>query len=138
MKKNAFFGLLVIVLAFGFIGCDDKTETPNGGEDAFAGTWLGTNGYSVPVKIIANDGHWKEWLNDNIEILRGTYTVSGNNVSMKYVEINTIIFDSGNSWVFFSQLNDANKANLGGNETIQFNISGGSITMLGATLTKQE
>jgi len=136
MKKMYFFGLLVILLAFGFTGCDK--DGGDGIEDAFAGTWLGTDTSSgASVKIIAKDGHWKEWMNDNIEIVRGTYTVSGNIVTIKYVEINTIIFGGENSWVFFAQLNDTNKAYLGGNETIKLDISGGSITMLGVTLNRQ-
>ena len=105
--------------------------------DVFAGTWLGTETRNNSlIKIVAADGFFKEWVNDK-ECLKGTYTVSENTVTIKFVEVNTSIIDGSDRWIFFAELSEPEKAYLGGSETVQINISGDSFTMLGSTYYKQ-
>ena len=80
MKRNVFWlGMLAMVLAFGMtvVGCpggDDDTGT-----DPFAGTWVwAENGQ----KIIAEDGSWNWYDDQNNVVASGTYTTSGNNVTL--------------------------------------------------------
>ncbi|MCL2129093.1 MAG: hypothetical protein FWH35_01900, partial [Treponema sp.] len=41
MKKTVFFGLLVIILTFSFIGCDNGNESNNDDPSPYAGNWTG-------------------------------------------------------------------------------------------------
>ena len=143
MKDKRFLlGMLVMVVVFGMtvVVCDNDPNDENSkGNDIFAGTWEGKDAtYDTPLKIVAENGTFKQWIN-NRESIRGTYTVSGNNVTVKFFEVNKYIFTySGpDHWVFFAQLDETEKAGLGGSDTIQANISNNTITMLGATLTKK-
>jgi hypothetical protein len=123
---------MVLIVGFAFIGCD----TGNGGnygDDAFKGTWV-----SAQIKIVAADGIFNEYLTaNNKEIMRGSYTVSGNDLTIKITEVNTEMFGTGaDNWVPYAGLTDGAKANVG-SETQQITISGNSFTSNGLAFTKQ-
>ena len=130
MKKTAFFGLLAIMLAFGMIGCDINGD--NGDNDPFKGTWEMTSG-GVTNKIVAAEGRWKQ-LTNNKEVLRGSYSFSGNTVTTTLVEINLIMFGGEDTWSLYTDLDSKYKENIPSEAVIQqFNVSGNSITANGIT-----
>jgi hypothetical protein len=137
MKKQYFFGLLVILLALGmtFIGCDNGTND----DDVFDGTWIGLAN-SQQIKIVAANGSWKQYVTidgQEVECIRGAYTVSGNTVTAKFTEVNTIMFNEESGWSSYAGLSETHKGYLGGSDTQKITVSGNKITANGASLTKQ-
>jgi len=82
MNKNAFFGLLVLLLAFSFIGCDNDNGNP------FVGTWSYTNDNNgVITTFIITETNWSLSVTgpdgEGIQAERnGNYTYSGNTFTM--------------------------------------------------------
>ena len=212
MKKTVFFGLLVILLAFGLIGCpngDDDcivtfdldggnidgntssveitvlsgetitnfpqnpqklnnifdgwfsskgglgnvftsetivtsnrtvfakwtSDNGNNGGDLFSGTWTGTIN-DADIRIVAADGSYQQY-KDNVELIRGTYTFSGNTVTSKVTEFNVTFFEGTGgpaNWVAWASLPDEIKIYVP--EVSTWTISGNNVTINGGTLTK--
>jgi len=103
MKKNVFFGLLVLILAFCFIGCD--TDNINSNTDlSLNGTWVGIVGgiwssgcsdFCEHIPSCAgffgweggytfNNGRWEFFEDAGINSLnmKGTYTTSSGEIIM--------------------------------------------------------
>jgi len=74
MKKTVFFGLLVILLVFGFLGCDTNGNN-NGNDNPFLGTWI-QDGSGGAVKVVVNDSAWVA-SDNNITYNSGTYNYTG-------------------------------------------------------------
>jgi hypothetical protein len=138
--KNTFklFGIIALIAVVGFsmaaCGGDD-----DGGADPFEGTWVNT---AQGLRIVAADKSAKVYLN-NAEIIRCTYTVSGNSATAKITEVNpsALGFPGGSSWVKYSELDSATKTVLtqqGMTETATATINGSTCTFFGVTYTKQQ
>ena len=80
MKKNAIFGLLVISLAFSFIGCDGNDDSENGsnGLENFTITFEleggNINGNTSPVEIKVKSG---EIISDLPDPIKTYYELNG-------------------------------------------------------------
>jgi hypothetical protein len=135
MKNKWFLGFGVL-LVFGLflMACPNDD---GGDSDPFAGSWTGQPDPSVTAKFVAANGSFKQYIND-VEGVRGTYTFSGNNVTIKVTEVNPgVIFSGTNGWVTYANLSEEYKGYLGGSDTRQITISGKNFTAEGTTFTKQ-
>jgi len=133
MKKKLLIVLgVLLVLGLFFTACSDDNSSEN---DPFKGTWLSAD---KSVKIVAAaDKTFKVYVN-NIEGIRGTYTISGNDADAKLTEVYSGIFGEGtNKWIKYSDLTSAQKSSLPINETFKLTISGNTISFMGTTFTKQ-
>jgi hypothetical protein len=124
--KNKWFVGFGVLLVFGFLFITCSNDSND--DDPYHGTWVGTNNGST-VKIVASNGSYKQYLNDN-EVTRGTYTYSGNNVTGTTTEV----FIDGN-WKTYASLSEQEK--LYAPETTQVTINGKTFTANGVTFTKQ-
>jgi uncharacterized lipoprotein YehR (DUF1307 family) len=124
--RKIWLGMLAMVLVFGItvVGCDN-----NGGDDdldPFSATWI-----SEDVKIVAADGSWKEYtIPENDEVIRGTYTYSGNTVTAKITQVNTLNFGEANAWVNYANLDETYKGYLGGTDTFTLTITNNSFSVM--------
>jgi len=144
MKKKLLFVLgLLLVLGLFFAGC--SSDDGGSENDPFAGTWIGSGTHHYRKTVAANRAY-KVYMNDS-EISRGTYTFSGNSVTLKTTEVDSGFLSTGvssGSRVKYSSLTSAQQIAL-----VQKGISGTStiyvpdntititINMEGATWTKQ-
>jgi len=84
-RKN-WLGVLVIVLVFGMtvVGCDDGS----GGETdpALNGTWVGNDEYGSSIELHCNNGSFEQIFN-NRPYTKGTYTTSGDKVTIKVTHL---------------------------------------------------
>ena len=87
------FAVLLITTIFTLAGCDNGT---NGDTDLFAGTWIGT-GEREGSTMVATNGSYTESFNGT-EIIRGTYSVARNTVTMTMVQLNTFAFGGADQW----------------------------------------
>ncbi|MDR2941175.1 MAG: hypothetical protein LBV17_01095 [Treponema sp.] len=144
------FGIIALVAVIGFsmAACgdgpspkgnhdDDKegTDRPPSQTDVFAGTWVGTvEGQSLTV--VASNGTWNASMMET-EVYRGTYTVSGNDVTIKFTQVNTGFLSVGVSqWKAYNELTDEEKEMLPG-ESVIGTITGNQWNMAGVIFTKQ-
>ncbi|MHC6204452.1 hypothetical protein ACYULU_14835 [Breznakiellaceae bacterium SP9] len=153
MKHKVFLvGMLAMVLTFGMavIGCDNGSTSDSGGgnssggnSDAFAGTWMRNNGSG---KITAGNGtfRWYDDLDDDSstpleETIQGTYTVSGNSVTMTITQANMIIIGDPSEWKTWAQLEADGETDIFGySNTMTAIINGNRLTDEdSATYTKQ-
>jgi hypothetical protein len=105
------------------------------GDDIFTGTWISDDNF---IRLEASNGSFKQYLvSIGKEVVYGTYTVSGNVVTAKMIQINTLMFDGADVWVAWANLPDAYKEYVGGSETQQVIIIGDTFTSHGKTLIKQ-
>ncbi|MDR2053442.1 MAG: InlB B-repeat-containing protein [Treponema sp.] len=112
------------------------TADSKGGDDAFKGTWVSDDNF---VRLEASDGSFKQYLVSNSkEVVRGTYTVSGNTVTVNMTQINTVMFGGADTWVSWADLSSEYREYIGGSETWQITIVGNSFTSGDTTLTKQD
>ena len=135
-KKNLWLGMLVMVLVFGMtvVGCDNGIATS--ANDPFAGTWI-SNVVGVDVRIVASDGNWRQYIN-NVEGIRGTYSFSGNNVTLRLVDIRpAVVFSGVDEWVSWVNLDPAIQEHFGGSQTTAGTISGNTFSAQGVTHTRQ-
>jgi len=125
MKKNAIFGLLVILLVFSFLGCDNGNDNDNeNGEtnqNPFIGTWSGTVttpspqlGAAVTVKFVS-DLTWNFSIVGHYS-LKGTYTFDGNSGILTFGEWST----DGTTWT---------------NDLSSFPVNYNTATIVGNTMT---
>ena len=127
------FGIIafIAVIGFSFIACGGDDD--DGGNDPFRGTWTNPN-----MKIIAANGSFKEYMPPNDkEVIRGTYTYSGNTVSATMVEVNTAVVGGSDAWVTYENLSESDKGMLG-SKTQQLTISNSTFVANGMTFTKQQ
>lgn len=102
MQKKALIGFCVFLLIMlGYDAGAGQNENKNG-NDIFAGTWE-----SVPasknVLLIAANGKYKQ-LADGIEVINGTYTVSGNSVAIQIVQFNLYLYGQDNKLIPINEL----------------------------------
>jgi hypothetical protein len=130
MKKTRFHGGIGKALSIGLFvfvllvtGCpNDSSDT-----DAFEGTWIGT-GKETGHTMVAANGSFSEYRDsDNLNFLNGTYSIAGNTVTMKMVEINPAILGGQNGLVNFDDLDDGSKAYLENSDTFLITIQGESL-----------
>jgi hypothetical protein len=130
MKKAKFHGGIGKALSIGlFVLVLLATGCPNdsGDTDAFEGTWIGT-GKEAGHTMIAANGSYSEYRDvDNLNFMNGTYSIAGNTVTMKMVEINPAILGGQNGMVKFDDLDDGSKAYLENSDTFIITIQGESL-----------
>jgi hypothetical protein len=135
MKANYLFfkpAWVALALVLMFTACSNPAGN---GDDAFKGTWVSTGPNAI--RIEASNGSLKEYLvSNNKEVLRGTYTVSGNTVTAKITQVNTAMFGGADQWVAWANLSSEYKESVGGSETQQLTITGNTFTSNEMTFTK--
>jgi hypothetical protein len=130
--KNKLSIVLVVLLVLGlfFTACSSDDDS----SDPIKGTWVNTD---VDAIISAANGTFKQF-SSSVEVVRGTYTYSGNVVTVKMTEVNPIIFGRTGAWIKYSDLSSAEKASLGYNtDTFMLTINGNTFSTMGLTFTKQ-
>jgi len=101
--KNTFklFGIIAFmaVIGFSFSACGDSKDDGNS-SDPLKGTWTGQV-EGATMKLVAADGKFEVEQNGNPSGFRGTYTVSGNTVSITFTEVNT------GTWITYDDAKEA-------------------------------
>jgi hypothetical protein len=85
------FGIIAFVAVIGFsmAACDDGSKDDNGGgNSSLNGTWVNT---AEGIKIVLNNGAIT-MSNDNVEMMKGTYSTSGSNMTVTYTQVTAAIF----------------------------------------------
>jgi uncharacterized lipoprotein YehR (DUF1307 family) len=104
-RKN-WLGILVIALVFGMmvVGCDDdSTDDSSGGggggstDPALNGTWVGIYESGGSIELHFNNGSFEQIYN-NSPYFKGTYTTSGNNVTIKITHLHGNLFGGEAKW----------------------------------------
>jgi hypothetical protein len=130
MKKTKFHGGIGKALSIGLFvlvllvtGCpNDSSDT-----DAFEGTWIGT-GKEIGHTMVADNGSFSEYRDlDNLNFMNGTYSIAGNTVTMKMVEVNPAILMGPNGLVKYDDLDDTYKEYLENSDTFIITIQGESL-----------
>jgi hypothetical protein len=121
---------LAVIIGFSMAACGgDPGDDPGPGLDPFNGTWI-----SADVKIIAGNGSWKQYtIPENEEVIRGTYTYSGNTVTAKIKSINTVMFGEADVWVDYANLDNVVKQQIG--DTYTFTVTNKSFSIPGQNQT---
>ena len=138
-KKNLLLGMLVMALAFGMavVGCSNPTNGGGTGTDPFAGTWVIDETWINEVgalRIVASNGFWRQYQGD-LEILRGSYTFSGNTVTVSIGTVNTAMIGGADQWVFWGSLSSVQQQSIGSQTSIA-TVSGNSVTASGLSFTR--
>ena len=140
MKNKLLVGLgVLLILSLFIIGCladGDSGSTGGSGStnDPFSGTWVSTDG---EVIIKAGNGAWSQY-QDGVELIRGTYSYSGNTVSGIIKEVNPFIYGRTGPWIKYSDLTANEKTYLMGNtDSFSFVVNNNTITAMGITMIKQ-
>jgi len=121
------------------------TLPPDTGNDPFSGTWEAPfdDPYTEAHRIVAANGLFTQYaivFGTPRGIIRGTYTVSGNAVTLTYVEVDTNAFGGGDdaAWVEWADLDSYFQEIVGGSQTLSFTITGNEFTIFGImTFTRQ-
>jgi hypothetical protein len=90
MKNTVkFLGIIafVAIIGFSFIACSG--DSGGGPDSALNGTWI--NSANRSVKIALNNGNLSLY-EDSIESARGTYSTSGNRITLNITQINGAMF----------------------------------------------
>ena len=129
-------GMLVMVLALGMsvAGCDNNTTS---NVDLFAGTWV-ANVLGSENRMVASNGNWRSYMGGNAEAIRGTYTLYGNNVTLRIVEvIPALVVAGANQWVGWAELDPIVREYLGGSPTTTGIITGNTFSTQGVSYIRQ-
>ncbi|MDR1059451.1 MAG: hypothetical protein LBL43_07860 [Treponema sp.] len=145
MKNKRF---LVLMILLGFAACDNGNTSgggnnPNGG-DAFKGTWVTTWG-GKKVKVTAVGNSFNEYYvttsGKEYWFVKGTYTISGDTVTMKVTYVNDAIIDNtygliasdADDWKSYADSTKKAKMAEEGvtSDTVIGKIDGDNITVLG-------
>ena len=113
-----------------------KWTSETGNDDPFAGTWEGEY-MGMTVKFVATGGNFTQILQGE-EAVKGTYTVSGNTVTIKVTHAKPyFIGGTSNQWVEYADLSSDEKTALGGSDTSQITVAadGNTITTAGGAMT---
>jgi hypothetical protein len=138
MKNKWLIGLGVLfVFGFFFTACNNGSSY-----DPLEGTWIAPQVSTEPeIKLVAANGSITVYDSvNNGEVMRGSYSYSGNTVTMKFILINTAMFgDNPGEWKTFAQLTDTQKANIGGGgtDTATVILTSNTFTSGIKTFTKQ-
>jgi hypothetical protein len=112
-KKNLWLGMLVMVLAFGMavVGCDPDDSTDAETDPALNGTWVYEDEDGIELKF--NNGNFEFSADDGTIALiaqKGTYTASGNNITLTHTHVNGIFFELDQKLYSKTELETALKA----------------------------
>jgi uncharacterized lipoprotein YehR (DUF1307 family) len=134
------FIAVMAIMGFSFIACDDGSKDDNKDAESFDGTWV--SGPPIELKLVAENGSFKQYMvSVNKEVVRGTYTYSGNNVTAKITEVNTALLGGEDKWTSYADLGETEKvtlgAVLGGTDTLQIVIVNNAFTIGGIEFKRQ-
>jgi len=110
MKKTVLFGLLVIILAFGFFGCGNKDEVeieyPNNDAGGFTGTWAGM-AFLTPATLEFSNSGWTFTIPSSYSET-GNFNRVENSVTLYYIANNmnvgiAIVIDNNTIGIIFNQ-----------------------------------
>jgi hypothetical protein len=79
-------------------GCNNRIFNGGGGNSTLNGTWVNS---AEGVKIVLNNGNITVSM-DNVEAIRGTYSTSGNNMTMIYTQVSGAMFGENASMMGLS------------------------------------
>jgi len=124
------------------------TLPPGTGNDPFSGTWEALVADPPPDahRIVASNGSFSQYVVSEVpprgEFIRGTYTVSGNTVTITIIEVDMSVMGGGGdaNWVAWAGLVEELKDWFGGSQTTSVTISGNEFTIPfagGMTFTRQ-
>ncbi len=117
MKRKTLFVMLVCALAFvlGFASCAKDSNDSNGGgqSESIVGTWTFVSGASAPdMFVFLDSGAFTAFIEGTMTAF-GTYTVSGNNVTLRVedesgtfngtISGNTLILRNSGNEVIYSR-----------------------------------
>jgi hypothetical protein len=133
-NKRIILGMVVMKLMFGmvFMGCDNGSTQ----DDALTGTWTGYNeDAGGEMKLVASGGSFTVYVDDQ-PAYKGTYTTSGNDVTMTFTHMNTGLMSGGTTeWTPYDDVPEGTDGLP--SKTMQGTISGGELSVEGMTFTKQ-
>jgi hypothetical protein len=121
-----------VSIALGLPGCYYKRAS--GATDLFAGTWEGPGpDKDTDFRIVAANNNFKQYVVSSTgpatEVIRGTYTVSGNTVTGTLTQINRLMFGGVNAWVTYESLSEVEKGYVGGS-TQSITVTGDTFTII--------
>lgn len=85
-NKKIWLGILIIALVFGVtaVSCKDDPVNTNTTDSALNGTWASEDGYEIKL----NNGSFEASTN-GMEMIKGTYTTSGKNITMQATHVHS-------------------------------------------------
>ena len=145
--KSKWVLLFCIIVGFClvFAACEGKNKKSSDAAeiveiiDVFKGTWISTDGAEgqPAMQLVAENNSFREYLIANdLEVIRGTYTVSGDVVSATLAEVNTILFGAADEWYNYDELSDIFKGYVG-SEIQEITIDNDTFIQGGVIFTKQ-
>jgi hypothetical protein len=126
-NKKFFWGMLVMVLAFGITvtGCPTDTDDDGGGGDsALNGTWVSGSG-SSQQELKLDNGNF-EVSSGGISMMKGTYTAASGKLTIKGTHVHGSMFGSSgieSKWYSKDELKTAIKQAMPGITDEQFEES---------------
>jgi hypothetical protein len=122
-NKKLWAGIFGILLIFSFVlvSCDHGSND----SDVFEGTWIGTGERAGSTMVAANGSYTESY--GGVDIIKGTYSVAGNTITMKMVQLNTVAFGGADQWFTWADLDASYKAMLLNSDTFEVTIQGDSI-----------
>jgi len=135
MKKAVkLFGIIALMAVIGFTMAACKDEPNNENTDIFTGTWT-TQMEGSDMKLVAANGSFTVDM-DGHSAFRGTYTVSGNTVSITFTSVNTGYMSGGaDEWTSYDDIPEGTDGMPP--KTFDAVITGNSFSFESITFTKQ-
>jgi hypothetical protein len=138
-NKIKWFGIIALatVIGFGMASCDTGSTEGGSGGDALTGTWTSYNAQAGgEMKLVAANGLFTVYYGEQAAY-RGTYTVSGNDVTITFTHVNTgLMSGGGDQWTPFAEVPPGTEG-VPPQSTMQGTISGNQLNVDGQTFTKQ-
>jgi len=129
--RIAGFFALVAVIGFGIAGCGNGSDP-----DIFTGTWIapaGSTGNNSPaMKLVAAKNAFRVYSGEG-EAYRGTYIISGDEVTIIFVEVNVGFLkgESKDRWDSYANAKNDNINGVPPEPTMRGTISGDRFTIPG-------
>ena len=109
IMKKFFIISLIAVIAFSIAACDEKIDDGKIENASLEGTWVSSDGNKM---VLGTDGSITMTMPiENVNVnARGTYSTSGNNITINITEVSSLMFAmmglSPFQWYTLEQVND--------------------------------